>query len=115
MNTRFKGSFATFYIKHVIGCWGVRGHLHHIDDTIPNACPCCNEPDETTFHILLCKDKHGTKLFKKSIQGLMIWIMKEDTLPQIIEMVGDYLRARNDKPMAEIYTGPKTNDRRGTG
>ena len=40
---------------------------------------------------------------------------KKDTLPQIIEMVGDYLRARNVKTMVEIYKSPKTNDLKGTG
>ena len=45
----------------------------------------------------------------------MAWMVKEDTSPQIIEMVGDYLRARNDKTMVDIYTGPKTNDILGTG
>ena len=37
-------------------------------------------------------------------------MVKEDISPQIIEMVGDYLRARNDKTMVEIYKGLKTND-----
>ena len=110
-NTRFNNSFATFYTKHMIGCCGVRRHLHYIDNTIPNVCPCCNEPDKTTSHILLCKDEDRTNLFKKSVQGLMAWMVKEGTSPQITEMVGDYLRARNDKTMAVIYTGPKTNDR----
>ena len=36
MNTRFNKSFATFYTKHVIGCCGVRRHLHHIDERMIN-------------------------------------------------------------------------------
>ena len=42
-------------------------------------------------------------------------MVKEDTSPQIMEMVGNYLRARNAKNMAEIYKGPKTDDLKGTG
>ena len=57
MKARFNNSFATFYTKHVIGCCGVRHHLHNIDENVINVCPCCKEPDETTSHILLCKDE----------------------------------------------------------
>ena len=42
-------------------------------------------------------------------------MVKEDTSPQIIEMAGNYLRARNAKTMVEIYKGPKTDDLKGTG
>ena len=45
----------------------------------------------------------------------MAWIVKEDTSPQIIEMVGNYLRSRNEKNILEIYKGPKSNDKQGTG
>ena len=115
MKTRFNNSFATFYTKHVIGCCGVRHHLHNIDENVINVCPCCEEPDETTSHILLCEDKDRTTLYKKSVQGLMNWMVKQGTLPQITKMVGDYLRARNTKTMMEIYDGPKTDDLRGIG
>ena len=84
MKTRFNNSFATFYTKHVIGCCGVRHHLHNIDENIINVCPCCEEPDDTTSHILLCKDKDRTTLYNKSVRGLMTWIVKEDTSPQIV-------------------------------
>ena len=79
MNTRFNNSIATFYTKHVIGCCGVRRHLHHIDDTIINVCPCCKEPDKTTSRILLCKDEDKNTLYKKSVHGSMAWMAKEDT------------------------------------
>ena len=99
----------------MIECCGVRRHLHNIDENVINVCPCCEEPDETTSHILLCEDKDRTTLFKKSVRGLMNWMVKEGTSPQIIKMVGDYLRARNTKTMVELYDGPKTNDLKGTG
>ena len=114
MKARFNKSFATFYTKHVIGCCGVQHHLHNIDENVINVCPCCKEPDETTSHILLCKDEDRTTLFKKSVRGLMTWMVKEDTSPQIIKMVGDYLRARNAKTMVEIYKCPQTDDLKGT-
>ena len=67
MNTRFDNLFATFYTKHVIGCCGVRRHLHHIDDTIINVFPSCEEPNDTTSHILLRKVKDKNKLVEKSV------------------------------------------------
>ena len=84
MKTRFNNSFATFYTKHVIGCCGVRHHLHNIDENVINVCPCCEELDETTSHILLRKDEDRTTLFGKLVQGLMTWMVKEDTSPQIV-------------------------------
>ena len=93
----------------------MRRYLHHIDNSIANVCPCCEEPDETTSHILLFKGEDRTTLFKKSVRGSMVWMVKEDTLLQIIEMDGDCLRARNDKTMAAIYNGPKANDMGRTG
>ena len=57
MNSCFNSSFATFYTKHLIRCCGVRHHLHYLDNSVPNTCPCCGCEDETTAHILVCPDK----------------------------------------------------------
>ena len=79
MNTRFNNSFVTFYTKHVIGYFNVRHHLHNIDATIPNVCPCCNDLDKTTSYTLLGDNKDRTTNYKKSVEGLMAWMMKEGT------------------------------------
>ena len=89
--------------------------LPNIDENFINVCPCCEKLDETTSRILLCKDEDRITLFEKSVRGLMTWMVKEDTSPQIVEMVGDYLRARNAKTMVEIYKGHKMDDLKGTG
>ena len=57
MNTHFNSFFAIFYTKHAVGCCSVRHHLHNIDASIPNVCPCCNCPDKSTSCVLLCNDK----------------------------------------------------------
>ena len=111
----FTSSFSTFYSKHLIRCCGVRHHLHNIDNSVPNVCPCCGCEDETTAHIVLCPDKHRTKLYKKSVSNLITWMNDADTSPLIIEMVGKYLEARNTKTMSELYDGPRTNDENGRG
>ena len=115
MNTRFNTSFATFHSKHIIGCCGVRHHLHNIDNSVPNVCPCCGCEDETTAHLLLCPDKDRTALYERSVNEFIQWMRSADTSPLIIEMVADYLNARNTKTMSELYQGPRTNDENGRG
>lgn len=109
----FNSSFATFYSKHLIECCGVRHHLHNIDKTVENVCPCCWCEDETTAHLLLCPDKDFTKLYEKSVSKFISWIKEANTSPLIIEMVSIYLKARNTMTMSELYAGPQTNDDNG--
>ena len=84
--------------------------MNYVDNSIPNVCPCCGCDDETTAHIVLCPNKDRTKLYKKSVANFISWMNDADTSPLIIEMVGNYLEARNTKTMSELYNGPRTND-----
>ena len=95
MKTQFNSSFSTFYSKHMIRCCGVCHHLHEIDPSIPNVCPCCESPDETTGHIILCPNKDRTTLYNKSVQELVKWMYSVQTSPILIRMIGKYLDARN--------------------
>ena len=103
LKERFTPSYATFYTKHIMGFCGVRHHLHNIDESIPNICPCCGQPDETTDHIILCPDEGRTELYKKSVNQLINWMRKEDTDPMLTQMVQKYLRARKTKTMKEVF------------
>ena len=103
MTKKFTTSYATFYTKHIVGFCGVMHHRHNIDSSIPNICPCCGCPDETTEHILLCPDDGRSKLYWMSVQQLVDWMRKEQTHPMITRMVQTYLRARKTKTMKEIY------------
>ena len=113
--SHFNNSFSNFYSKHTIGCCGVRHHLHNIDNSVENVCPCCGCEDETTSHIVLCPDENRTKMYKKSVSNLISWMNDADTSPLIREMVGDYLEARNTSTMPDLYQGPRTNDENGQG
>ena len=103
MTKKFTTSYATFYTKHIVGFCGVMHHRHNIDSSIPNICPCCGHPDETTDHILLCPDEGRTELYRKSVQQLVDWMKREQTHPMITRMVQTYLRARKTKTMKEVY------------
>ena len=97
MKKKFTRPYATFYTKHIVGFCGVMHHRHNIDKSIPNICPCCGCPDETTEHILLCLDDGRTELYRKSVKQLVDWMRREKTHPTIIRMVQTYLQARNTK------------------
>ena len=102
MTKRFNSSFATFYSKHMIRCCGVRHHLHYIDPSIPDECPCCGSPGETTAHIALCPDKDRTTLYHRSVSDLIEWMTAVETSPVLARMIGQYLTARNSRTMSEI-------------
>ena len=85
----------------MIRCCGVRHHLHEIDPSIPNVYPCCDCPDETTGHIILCPNKDRTTLYNKSVQELVKWMHSVQTSPVLIRMIGKYLDARNTMSMIE--------------
>ena len=42
-------------------------------------------------------------------------MVKKDSSPQIIEMVGRYLRAQNTKTIMDLFTDPRTHDTKGIG
>lgn len=115
MNSRFTDSFATFYSKHLIRCCGVRHHLHNIDNSVKNVCPCCGCEDKTTAHLLLCPNKDRTRLYQKSVSKFVSWMKANHTSPLIIEMVREYLESQNTKTMTKLYKGPCTNDENGRG
>ena len=110
------------YSPRYAGCrkWLPNGYpkyllVNNIDNSIPNVCPCCGGEDETTAHLLLCPDKDRTALYEQSVNEFIQWMRSADTSPLIIEMVADYLNARNTKTMSELYQGPRTNDENGRG
>ena len=54
-------------------------------------------------------------MYRKSVTRFISWMKDNETSPLIIEMVGEYLKARNTKSMSELYEGPCTNDENGRG
>ena len=63
-NTSWPKQYQIFYAKHVAGCCAVRHFEHKITKgQTPSNCPCCPEPDKTTYHVLLCENPSRKKLY----------------------------------------------------
>ena len=102
--------YRVFYTKHVTGCCAVRHFEHEITKgQTPSNCPCCSEPDETTYHVLLCENPSRKKLFFQSVDKLESWLEKHDTHPELAEMLIKYLRGRGKVSMRSCYRGKRTN------
>ena len=46
-------------------------------------CPRCNQPKESTAHILQCKEALACELWDKSIDKLYDWALKQDLSPDL--------------------------------
>ena len=58
----------------------------HIDSD----CPMCGE-EETGAHLLQCQSSPATDRWELSLQNLKLWMEKENTLPDIIEVILGYM------------------------
>ena len=109
MTKQFNSSFATFYSKHMIRCYGVQHHLHNIDPSIPDKCPCCKSPNKTTAHIVLCSNNDRSTLYEKFVSDLVKWMNAIETSPVLIGMIRQYLKARNTMSMVEVLVKVEYN------
>ena len=102
--------YRIFYTKHVTGCCAVRHFEHEITKgQTPSNCPCCSEPDETTYHVLLCENPTRKKLYFQSVDKLESWLEKHDTHPELANMLVKYLRGRGEVSMCSCYCRKRTN------
>lgn len=69
-------------------------------------CPCCQQPDETTTHLLLCGDP-GMKLNYETRTNLLLdWLREYDTHPDILTCFTRALRARDVNTLFVAYSSP---------
>ena len=102
--------YRVFYTKHVTGCCSVRHFKHKITKgKTPSNCPCCPEPDETTYHVLPCENPTRKKLYSKSVDKLEAWLEDNDTKPELAEMMIKYLGGRGKVTMCSCFRGKRTN------
>ena len=50
-------------------------------------CPCCDEPDETSRHVVLCPDERMRIAWIEPLRGFQIWLEESDTHPDIIACI----------------------------
>ena len=88
---------------------GVNHFLNQISHRKVDAkCPCCSHPDETTEHIILCKNSARTRLYHDSMDKLGQWMTSQQTDPLKTAMVLKYLKARNTLIMCKCYEGSRS-------
>jgi phage FluMu protein Com len=49
-------------------------------------CPRCKEDDQTTLHVIRCKQTDATKIWTKSIQNLEHWMITNLGHPELVEL-----------------------------
>jgi hypothetical protein len=93
--------------KHATGQCGVghmafrRKHQDHSD------CPRCQEPDETTHHVIQCNDARADVCWNLQLQHLTAWIQEQDTLPAISQLILSRLNDwRNNRPFTQHQCTP---------
>ena len=97
--------YQVFYTKHMTGCCGVK----HFENVITlgaasAACPCCMDPDETTLHVLLCKNETRRKLYFESIVKFKARLRKKKTDPEIMSLLVWYLEGRGKVTMVSCLS-----------
>ena len=87
------------------GCCGVK-HFENIvtQGATPASCPCCPEPDETTLHVLLCKNDTRRKLHFESIVKFETWLKKRKTDPEITSLLVQYLKGPGEVTMVSCLS-----------
>ena len=91
--TMWPQMFRIFYTKHITGCCQVN-HFKIVvtKGAITAGCLCCQHPDKTTAHVLLCKNPTRKKLYHKSLTKLEAWLKNKETDPRLATMITSYLR-----------------------
>ena len=108
--TMWPQMFRVFYTKHITGCCQVN-HFKNVvsKGAISAACPCCQHPDETTAHVLLCENPTRKKLYHESVTKLEAWLKRRETDPRLATMITSYLRGRSLRTMKSCTTGRESD------
>lgn len=81
--------------KHVSGFCGVGKMMKIMQFWEHDKCPCCQEPGETTFHVVWCPDKGMANQWEDSMEELEMWMSEEDTDPDLMDCISKTLAPRD--------------------
>ena len=65
-------------------------------------CPCCEISEETTEHIVFCKEAGKVEFLMKYAEVLESWLEDVDTDSGLIYCIMEYIERRGTKTLAEI-------------
>ena len=97
------------YSKILAKFCGVNHFLNQIFNGMVDAkYPCYPLPDETTEHIILCKNTARTRLDHDAVDKLGQWMTSQQTDSLITTMILKYLKARKRLTMYKCYKGSQS-------
>jgi hypothetical protein len=79
--------------KFVTGICGVGTILQLWQHQQHNSCPRCGESNESTQHVLTCKNEAATSTWDNAVDNLETWMKDNDGEPHMIHIICDSLRS----------------------
>ena len=70
-------------------------------------CPLCQQPDETTHHVIQCTDARADVCWNLQLQQLNQWLQERSTVPEISQVIISRLNAwRKNQPLLPLQVSP---------
>lgn len=91
--------------KHVSGFCGVGKMMKLWKFWEHNKCPCCQEENETTLHLIYCEDEGMIMTWQDSLEDLDTWLVEEKTAPKIAECIRKTLTPREPTAFEDFGEG----------
>ena len=97
-------SFHLWVTKHISGFCSVHRRRNPVIEVTSPMCPICKLEDsiETTRHPLICNDETRSLLWKDSNKELEEWLLKYDTMPDLIDLITGYVLGRGGKSITSL-------------
>ena len=80
-------TFNRWLSKHSIGFCGVGKMLKRYNYQSHTSCPRCGRTQETTSHVLQCKQDSACQLWDKEVSNLHNWMIKQKMQPLLAEII----------------------------
>jgi hypothetical protein len=94
--------FRIFACKQVFGIAAVNYFVNKRDKTISPKCPCCTIENETTAHILLCREEGRVNALTQLSSGLLHTLNDLGTPRDLTFLIVKYIRERGEISMEQL-------------
>ena len=102
--------FQLWASKQVWDITGTNSLRSKWDNTVSPWCPSCKRWNETSGHILLCREKGWAMFWQTSVDLLDNWLKDTGTDPMIRHAVVHFARERGRRTMSEILSNMDTEE-----
>ncbi|MGL5936523.1 MAG: hypothetical protein ACRCZI_12995, partial [Cetobacterium sp.] len=94
-------------MKHLTGQCGVGHTLMKKKYQDHDNCPLCNKPDETTAHVILCRDRRARTKLTILLQAFAEWMTETNTLPSLQQAILQRLHEWRHRQTPKIVKGSR--------